>query len=641
MHHLRRKDGAHFRVVTLSFEGIGGDALTEFPPQHRFRLAFERGRKAENRGATDWAVPTNGRLVWRHNVALNCTMFERKGAMLKKEMKIRLEGASSGLIAFKPKVTTIAKGSLDLAACFQRRMPRAQILLPCRGGSLVLEVAIAFREWRDGDAPAEPETDTGLSDADDSLASDSEVDDRSVSVMSTAGSLRSALDERTPDPAPPWSPAPVAETERAAPSTRIRLPPPSQARHPRQSGKWPVVIDSSRIPNRSSSGVPVTPAPTIYTASPCSAFQDVRTCALAPASASDTSSFCSTPKHSPPSATPQTERFKHFTPTHTKGDRPPSPNRPLATRSRASTTPAPTEPPRTPRRDNHSEAPAPRDELPVAGFLPAEGWRCGACQYFNRSPLTACCSLCLAPRHCDYSERDGTASACSSARSSRSGARQPCKPTNRVPSKASGGRRCSACSAKSDREAASTPQRDVPPPRRHSERPLAPPRPSSPCSTQNSWETASQGHRMRLAEEWVRQSQRQYAPQRRGSFGQESAVWSEAQRARCVSPPALSDDSGSPDEHDVAAPVVQLTAFESDEEAPAGRARQGRRRGDLVGAAKRLVPHYPSQGRGGRPELCSIPHSISSRSSDCTAGTYRPLSVAVRSQGASTDLWDR
>lgn len=30
-------------------------------------------------------------------------------------------------------------------------------------------------------------------------------------------------------------------------------------------------------------------------------------------------------------------------------------------------------------------------------FATAEGWRCGACQYFNRSPLTACCSLCLAP----------------------------------------------------------------------------------------------------------------------------------------------------------------------------------------------------------------------------------------------------
>lgn len=30
----------------------------------------------------------------------NCTMFERKGAMLKKEMKIRLEGASSGVFLF-------------------------------------------------------------------------------------------------------------------------------------------------------------------------------------------------------------------------------------------------------------------------------------------------------------------------------------------------------------------------------------------------------------------------------------------------------------------------------------------------------------------------------------------------------------
>lgn len=40
----------------------------------------------------------------------NCTMFERKGAMLKKEMKIRLEGASSGVLPFLGAAVPIPRG---------------------------------------------------------------------------------------------------------------------------------------------------------------------------------------------------------------------------------------------------------------------------------------------------------------------------------------------------------------------------------------------------------------------------------------------------------------------------------------------------------------------------------------------------
>eukprot|EP00667_Euglena_gracilis_P025160 EG_transcript_29357 len=188
--HLFRRSDAHFRVVTVGFLGASGDAVSQLPPTGRYRLTFKRGLKATNRGATDWAEVRNGGLAWNHRVALNCTLFERKGAFARKELKFQLERASSALISFRPKVHTVAKGRLDLAECFRRQRTQAQVLLPLEGGQyVVVSLSLGFREWHEGDGPRDEQTDGGLTATDCSDASDAESETAAATSLASLASL--------------------------------------------------------------------------------------------------------------------------------------------------------------------------------------------------------------------------------------------------------------------------------------------------------------------------------------------------------------------------------------------------------------------------------------------------------------------
>ena len=198
MFRLARNHRRQFRVVTVKVHYISGDALQQFGPTARFRIAFERGRKSTNKGTTDWQPISNGRLVWDESFTLNCTLFENNGAYLKKNVKFRLEAASNLFKqSFKPKIKTIAKGSVDLAECYKDQLLELYPRLMLGKQQLVMHIRLSFREWAASDGPRDDQTDTGLTDASGSEHDDDDDENSLASLTHGASSPQGSTSPTT------------------------------------------------------------------------------------------------------------------------------------------------------------------------------------------------------------------------------------------------------------------------------------------------------------------------------------------------------------------------------------------------------------------------------------------------------------